>query len=643
MTTSATSPAEGAAVPRPGLVVAVLSSVGLVASLCMTLVIPIVPLLPGLLRTTTATASWVITATLLAGAVATPLAGRLGDMLGKRTMLLVTLGLLVVGSVLCALTSDLVPVLIGRALQGVAVSAVPLGISLMRDALPPARLGSGIALMSATLGIGGGLGLPLSALLVEVADWHALFWTAGALGLVGALVVLAVIPETPTRSGGRFDGVGAVGLSVGLVCLLLAVSKGNEWGWASGATLGLAVAAVVVLGLWGLWELRVADPVVDLRISARRAVLIPNLISVPVGVAMFTAVVVYPQLLQAPVASGFGLGLSLLAAGLVLAPNGVVMMLMSPVTARISALAGPRTSLQVGLVVITIGYALGSLLLSTWWEVLVIISVIGAGVALSYGSLPALIMRAVPTTRTAAANGLNTLMRSLGTSTASAVAAVVLSSSMVPVGSAAGAAVPSLAAIRITLWIAAGCAAVALLASVAIPVLPEQPAEVAVLPARPPDIAASRRDDTASRPDDTASRPDIAASRRDDATGHPDPAPARLHGRVVLADGLPAAGARITAVSLDGRQLAVATAAHDGRYGLDAEVDGTVLLVAGHPRAHPVATHVRAGGRAGSHDLVLSTSARALGAAALPGPDPASHHSPGSPRDPAPRPDTVRC
>ena len=305
----------GRAPASPALVVAVLSSVGLIASLCMTLVVPIVPQLPALLHTTTADASWVITATLLGGAVATPIAGRLGDMVGKRKVLLATLALLVLGALICALTTSLLPVIIGRSLQGVAVSAVPLGISLMRDALPPERLGSGIALMSATLGIGGGLGLPLSALIVQVADWHALFWVAGALGVAGIAVILLVIPESPQRSGGRFDAVGAVGLTVGLVLGLLAISKGGTWGWGSATTIGSAVGAVVVLLAWGAWELRTADPIVDLRISARRAVLVPNLVSVPVGVAMFTGMITFPQLLQAPMSSGYGLGLSLIMAG----------------------------------------------------------------------------------------------------------------------------------------------------------------------------------------------------------------------------------------------------------------------------------------------------------------------------------------
>lgn len=563
--------------PSPALVVTVLGSVGLVASLCMTLVVPIVPQLPQLLSTSTATASWVITATLLAGAVATPIAGRLGDMIGKRRVLVATLGLLVVGSVLCAVTNDLVPVLVGRSLQGVAVSAVPLGISLMRDTLPPARLGSGIALMSATLGIGGGLGLPLAAVIVEIADWHALFWVAGGLGLAGLALVAVVIPESSTRSGGRFDAGGAIGLSIGLIGLLLAVSKGGEWGWASAATLTSAGVAVVALLGWGFYELRVRDPLVDLRLNVQRAVLLPNLISIPVGVAMFTGMVVFPQLLSAPLASGHGLGLSLLVAGLTLAPNGLVMMLMSPVTARISAVWGPRASLRIGLVVIGVAYAAGTMMLSQAWQVSLVISVIGAGVALAYGSLPALIMRAVPTTRTAAANGLNTLMRSIGTSTASAVAAVVLGGATTQVG---GSLVPSLGAIQTTLLIAAGCALLALLISLAVPNLPE-PSEVT---------------ETTERigPEETAGSAPV------------------LRGRVLHDHGGPATGALVTLVGHDGRQLAVTPVDPDGAFAADPGPERPVLLIAGLAGARPTAVHIAPGQVTLDRPLVLTRTADPL-------------------------------
>ena len=581
--------------PKPALVVAVLSSVGLVASLCLTLVVPLVAQLPRLLNTSAATASWVITATLLAGAVATPIAGRLGDMVGKRRVLLATLGLLVVGSVLCAVTADLVPVLIGRSLQGVAVSAVPLGISLMRDTLPPARLGSGIALMSATLGIGGGLGLPLAAVIVELTDWHALFWVAGGLGLVGVVLVALVIPESTTRTGGRFDLGGAVVLSVGLIGLLLAVSKGAEWGWTSAATLTSAAIAAVALVGWGFYELRVRDPLVDLRLNARRAVLLPNLISIPVGVAMFTGMVVFPQLLTAPVASGHGLGMSLLAAGVTLAPMGLVMMAMSPVTARISAAAGPRTSLCLGLVIIAAAYLAGIVMIGSAWQVSLVIAVIGAGVALSYGSLPALIMRAVPTTRTAAANGLNTLMRSIGTSAASAVAAVVLSASTVVVGDAV---VPSLGAIRTTLLIAAGCAVLALLVGFAVPSLPEPTEEVVEF--GPADPASGTVTGPASG---TASgTPSGPASERT----NPPALPAPLRGRVLHDDGGPATGARVTLVGNDGRQLAVAPVDPDGAFAADPGPHRPVLLIAALAGAAPAAVHLAPGRDTLEHPLVLS-------------------------------------
>jgi MFS family permease len=333
----------------------------------------------------------------------------------------------------------------------------------------------------------------------------------------------------------------------------------------------------------------VRDPLVDLRLNVQRAVLLPNLISIPVGVAMFTGMVVFPQLLSAPLASGHGLGLSLLVAGLTLAPNGVVMMAMSPVTARISRIWGPRTSLQIGLVIIGVAYGAGTMLLSAAWQVSLVIAVIGAGVALAYGALPALIMRAVPTTRTAAANGLNTLMRSIGTSTASAVAAVVLSASTLPVE---GTLVPSLGAIRTTLLIAAGCALVALVVSLAVPSLPD--------PAR--HVESFGTDD---HPDDTADSGHSGHSDQAPGTnGHV--APALLRGRVLHDHGAPATGARVTLVSRDGRQLAVIPVDPDGAFAADPGPDRPILLIAGLAGARPTAVHVVPGQDTLDRPLVLA-------------------------------------
>jgi MFS family permease len=366
---------------------------------------------------------------------------------------------MVVGSVVAALSSALAPFIIGRVLQGLAGGVIPLGISIMRDTLPAERLGAATATMSSSLGVGGALGLPAAALIADHAGWHLLFWISAALGAVAVVLVLAIVPDSPVRTGGRFDLVGAAGLSIALVCLMLAISKGAGWGWGSGLTLGLLGTAVTVLLAWGWWELRTRQPLVDLRTTARRQVLFTNLSSIMFGFAMFGMSLVLPQLLQLPTSTGYGLGQSLLAVGLVMAPQGLVMMAVSPLSARISAARGPKTTLMLGALVVAAGYGLSTVMMSTIWQLVLVSCVVGAGIGFAYGAVPALVMAAVPASETAAANSLNTLMRAIGTSVSSAVAGVILAQLTITVGTAA---VPALDGFRVVLAVGAGAALVAL-------------------------------------------------------------------------------------------------------------------------------------------------------------------------------------
>ncbi|WP_030935658.1 MFS transporter [Streptomyces sp. NRRL S-646] len=458
--------AGASAPPRPNAVVAVLALAGVVVSLMQTLVIPIVPELPSLLHASASNTAWAVTATLLAAAVATPVVGRLGDMIGKRRMLLVSIVLLVSGSVVCALADSLLPMIVGRTLQGLAAAVVPLGISIMRDALPAERLAGSTALMSASLGVGGALGLPAAAFIADKWDWHILFWTSGALGAVAFLLVLLIVPESKVRTGGRFDLVGSLGLSAGLVSLLLAVSKGGDWGWTSGTTLGLGTAAVVILLAWGWWELKAKQPLVDLRTTAKPQVLFTNLASVALGFSMFAMSLVLPQLLQLPTQTGYGLGKSMLTVGLVLAPQGLVMMVMSAASAKLTQAKGPKVTLMIGALIVSAGYGLNILLMSEVWHLILVSCIIGAGVGFTYGALPALIMGAVDPSQTGAANSLNTLMRSLGTSFASALAGVILAQMTTDFG---GHALPSENGFKVVMAIGAVAALLAFLVASFIP------------------------------------------------------------------------------------------------------------------------------------------------------------------------------
>ncbi|MEU1336337.1 MFS transporter [Streptomyces sp. NPDC005827] len=468
MSDALTRPAAAgtSAPPRPNAVVAVLALAGIVVSLMQTLVIPIVPELPTLLHASASDTAWAVTATLLAAAVATPVVGRLGDMIGKRRMLLTSIVLLVAGSVVCALADSLVPMIIGRTLQGLAAAVVPLGISIMRDALPAERLAGSTALMSASLGVGGALGLPAAAFIADKWDWHILFWTSAALGAVAFALVLLIVPESKVRTGGRFDIAGALGLSAGLVTLLLAVSKGATWGWTSGTTLGLGTAAVVILLAWGFWELRSGQPLVDLRTTAKPQVLFTNLASIALGFSMFAMSLVLPQLLQLPEQTGYGLGKSMLTVGLVLAPQGLVMMAMSAASAKLTQAKGPKVTLMIGALIVGAGYALNIVLMSEVWHLILVSCIIGAGVGFTYGALPALIMGAVDPSETAAANSLNTLMRSLGTSFASAIAGVILSQMTTDFG---GHALASENGFKVVMAIGAGAALLAFLVATFIP------------------------------------------------------------------------------------------------------------------------------------------------------------------------------
>ncbi|WP_409329979.1 MFS transporter [Trujillonella humicola] len=438
-------------------VVAVCCASGMVVALQQTLVVPLLPAFPRLLGTSVENASWLVTATLLTAAVATPTVGRLADMFGKRRMLLACLGSMVAGSTLAAMSTGFVGVVSGRALEGVGIALIPVGISILRDELPRSRVPGAVALMSATLGIGAAAGPALSGVLFDHLGWSAVFWTSAALGclLVGAVAV--VVPQSPVRTRGRFDVVGAALLSLALGALLLAITKGGSWGWSSGRVTGLLLGAACALAIWVPQQLWVREPVVDLRVSARRPVLFTNAATVLIGFAMSANMLTTTQQLQMPLSTGYGFGLSPSLAGLGLLPAGLAMVAMSPVSAALTRRYGPRASLMAGGAVLAGGYAIRAWLTDAVWQVVAGSAVVATGAALAYAAMPLLIMRSVPVTQTASANGLNALLRAIGTSSSSAAVGSVLASTTVAVGATT---LPALAAFQ-QLFLLAGVASVA--------------------------------------------------------------------------------------------------------------------------------------------------------------------------------------
>lgn len=536
---------------RSGPIVLVLALCGTAVSLMQTLVVPLLPDFPRLLDTSAENASWLVTVTLLTSAVATPILTRLADMHGKRRMIVVSLLVLLAGSLLGAASDSLVVLIVARALQGFAPALIPIGISTMRDELPPERIGAAVALMSATLAIGGAVGLPLSGVIYDAIGWQAVFWGSVAMSVIMLVLVLTVVPESTVRTPGTFDWLGAVLMSVALTSLLLGISKGGAWGWTSQWTLLSFVVAALVFALWAPWELRTGQPLVDLRTSVRRPVLLTNVASLLAGFAMFTNMLVAVQQLQLPVASGVGFGLGVTEAGLAMLPGGVLMVLMSPVSASVTRQFGARTTLIAGLLATGLGYVARVLFDASALQLLIGVAIVSIGIAMSFAAMPVLIMQSVPITETAAANGLNTVVRSIGTSTCSATVAAVLAA-----GAVGG--FPTEAAVHATSWLAA--AAAFLGAAVGFFVPARIAPALAPMPApRPGEKAAAVRGDVVRRADAGAE--------------------VVVRGRVQRSDGAPARLAVVSVLDRSGRQADWSRADNDGRWSVVLPGAGEYLVI----------------------------------------------------------------
>ncbi|WP_144875430.1 MFS transporter [Microbacterium sp. 1.5R] len=409
---------RGASHPRA--VVAALATVGICASLMQTLLIPVQSRLPALLDAPASETSWAISVTLLASALSAPISGRLGDIYGRRRVALVLMTLMTVGSVVGALPFDVGALIAARALQGLALGVIPLGISILRDSLPPDRLGTAIAVLSATLGIGGAIGLPAGSLLVEMSGWRALFWAAAVLGIVSCSLIFFVVPHDTAQEGGRFDLPGTLLFSLALTAGLIGIGRATEWGWASPAVLALIGGSLVGLALWVALELRTTAPLIDIRAAVGRTVGRANTAAVALGFALFASTVVFPQVLQVPAAAG-GPGLSLLHTSVVLAPSGIAMLLTAPLAGRLERRLGPRALLLTGAGLIATVYLSCLIPGLNMPRILLGNVAIGVGIGFGYSALPALIVGSVPARDTGAAIGLNALMRTVGAAVAASL------------------------------------------------------------------------------------------------------------------------------------------------------------------------------------------------------------------------------
>jgi EmrB/QacA subfamily drug resistance transporter len=440
----------------------ILSVAALAFALAQTTLIPALGELARELDTDASGVAWTLTGYLLSAAVCTPIFGRLGDMFGKRRLLVVSLGVFAAGSVVAALASSLGLLVAGRVLQGAGGGIFPLCFAIIRDEFPREKVSSSIGLISATFGIGGGAGLIIGGLLVDGASYHWIFWLGAAMAAAAAVLTQLMIPESPNRQPGRIDVRGAAVLAVGLVLPLLAIARANDWGWGSARTLAMILGGAVILAGWVVLQKRTVQPLADVRLLGRPPVLMTNLATLLVGFGMFGSFILIPQLAEAPESTGYGFGLDATGAGLLMLPGALVMLVAGPFAGVLVRRFGGRVPLSLGALVSAAGLLLmavdhGSQAAMVAWNV-----VLSIGIGLAFAAMPNLIFDAVPQSETGEATGFNTLVRSVGAGLGSQVAAAILTGSVL-----AGSALPSgdgyTTAFLVSACVAAAAAVVALL------------------------------------------------------------------------------------------------------------------------------------------------------------------------------------
>jgi EmrB/QacA subfamily drug resistance transporter len=446
-----------------GLTFAVLALAGATFALLQSLVAPALPEIQRDLDTTATAAAWILTAYLLSASVTTPILGRLGDIHGKEHMLVAALGLLGVGTLIAALATSIEVMIAGRVIQGFGGAIFPLAFGIIRDEFPRERMASGIALISAILGIGGGLGIVLAGPIVDALSYHWLFWFP--LGAIAVTIVMTLlfVPESPVRAPGRINWAGAVLLSAWLVALLVAVSEGSGWGWGDARTIGLLVLGVVLLVAWVMVEDRAREPLVDMGMMRIRGVWTVNAAAFLVGAGMYSSFVLIPQFVEMPRAAGYGFEASVTEAGLFLLPSTLGMLLISPLAGRLANRTGARLPLLLGALLTALSFAFLAAAHDQRWQFYVASAILGAGIGLAFASLANLIVEAVRPDQTGVATGMNTVMRSVGGSVGSTIGATIIA------GTVTSAGLPTESGFTAAFIVAAVACLLAAVATVAVP------------------------------------------------------------------------------------------------------------------------------------------------------------------------------
>ena len=460
--------AAGRAPGITGLLVLSLGALDL--GLEQSIILPALPALGEHYDASPTATGWLVTGFLLASVVSIPLFGRLGDLYGKRRLILASLVSFATGSLVCALTDWIGLAIAGRVLQGLGAAVGPLTYALARDAFAPEFVPRAIGVVVGAASVGSAIGYLLSGLLVEISA-TAIFWFLFALPIVLGLALFAIVPESTVRAPVSLDVAGASLLGTGLFMLLLGISKGRDWDWLSGRTLGVFAAALALLSAFVLVERRVRQPLVDLSLVVRRPFANTNVCAFAFGYSFFTAAFLLPAIAATPEASGYGSGLSTLRVGLVLFPTGIATLLSSWASGRLVDRIGPRALVAVGSLISLAGYVSLALAHSSPFALGAGSAIVGLAWGFVLTGVAAVVVRSAPADTTGVAVAVMAVTRN----TAVSIGAQVTFAIVIGAGLSGGFAAEE--GYERAFWLAAAGAVVTLVSARLMPARPARAAD----------------------------------------------------------------------------------------------------------------------------------------------------------------------
>jgi MFS family permease len=396
------------------VILAVLSIGGLAYAMLSSAVIPALPDIRHALHTSEEGVTWLLTGYLLSASIATSILGRLGDMYGKERLLLLTLILLAVGTAVSALSTSLLPMVVGRVIQGAGGGIFPLAFGIVRDEFPRDKVAGSIGMMSSILGVGGGIGIVIGGLIVEHLDYHWLYWIPLIVITLAAALTWRFVPESPIRVPGKVNWTAAALMAAGFSCVLVAISETTVWGWGSVKTIAVLLVGLVLSGLWVLVEVRATEPLIDMAMMRIRGVWTTNLVAFLLGAGMYAAFLIFPQFAQLPTSTGFGFGAGIVTAGLYLLPAALGMSVVGSFAGTVARRYGSRFAVIVGSAITALAFAWLAAFHGHPYDMLISAALMGIGIGLAFAALGNLIVLAVPPHQTGVASGMNTVMRTLG-------------------------------------------------------------------------------------------------------------------------------------------------------------------------------------------------------------------------------------